>query len=160
MDLAIFETHDGGDLMLRGRDLAMYFGIENHPYLGMFGGNKAASTTNIVTDSQSFDWWGNNLVMPGDQSIQMNSLFEKALDEINLTSAGRVRLIAIIKRDLEFMSSYAKIEVEGIIPSDDRFDVTIKIMQNLSSVQIAVISYRKSADGDYFILDYNNDFNL
>lgn len=160
MDLAIFETLDGGDFQLNGNDLLMYFGIENHPYLGMFGGNKEASTSNVVVDAQSFDFWGNNLLMPADQSIQMNSLFERGLDKIELTSSGRVRLVDTIKKDLEFMSAYAKVEVVGVIPSTDRFDVEITIKQNTGSLQIVVINYRKSDDGDFFILDYNNDFNL
>lgn len=160
MDIAIFETLDGGDFLLKGNDLAMYFGIENHPYLGMFGGNKEASTRNIVVDAQSFDFWGNNLLMKSDQSIQMNSLFERALDKIELTSSGRVRLIDAIKEDLKFMSAYAKVEITGVIPSTDRFDVEIVIKQNSGSQQVVIMNYRKSADGDFFLLDFNNDFKL
>lgn len=160
MDLAIFETHEGGDFQMNGNDILMYFGIENHPYLAMFGGNKEASTSNIVVDAQSFDFWGNNLLMKSDQSIQMNSLFERGLDKIELSSSGRVRLVDTIKEDLKFMSSYAKVEVVGVIPATDRFDVEITITQDAKLQQIAVISYRKSADGDFYILDYNNDFNL
>jgi hypothetical protein len=37
-------------------------GIENMPYLGMFGGNIEESTVNKVEKLQSFDWWGNNLI--------------------------------------------------------------------------------------------------
>lgn len=160
MDLALFETLDGGDLQLVGNDIAMIFGIENHPYLGMFGGNKEASTSNVIVDAQSFDFWANNLLMKSDQSIQMNSSFERALDKIELTSSGRVRLVDTIKEDLKFMLAYAKVTVVGIIPSTDRFDVEIVITQDIGSQQIVVINYRKSADGDFFILDYNNDFNL
>lgn len=160
MDLAIFESHDGGDFLLKGNDLAMYFGFENHPYLAMFGGNKEASTSNIVVEAQSFDFWGNNLLMKSDQSIQMNSLFERALDQIELTSSGRVRLVDTIKKDLEFMSAYAKVEVVGVIPSTDRFDVQINIMYNTGDKQVSVMQYRKTADGDFFLLDFNNDFNV
>jgi hypothetical protein len=77
MDLAIIETGNGGDLQLVGNDLAMVNGIENMPYLGMFGGNIEESTVNKVEKLQSFDWWGNNLLMPGNQSIQFNSSFGK-----------------------------------------------------------------------------------
>lgn len=160
MDLAIFETGNGGDFLLKGNDLAMYFSFENHPYLAMFGGNKEASTSNISTDAQSFDFWGNNLIMKSDQSIQMNSLFERALDQIELTSSGRVRLVDTIKKDLEFMNSYAKVEVIGVIPSTDRFDVQINIMYNTGDKQVSVMQYRKTADGDFQLLDFNNDFNV
>ena len=158
MDIAVLESGDGGDFMLIGNDLKMVFGIENQPYLAMFGGNKEASTKNEVVEAQSFDWYGNNLIMRGDQSIQMNSEFEKALDNIELTSAGRVRLVDTIKRDLRFMSVYGKVEITGSIVATDRFDVEILIKQNNGQKQIVVINYRKSSDGDFFLLDFNIDF--
>lgn len=160
MDLALFETGDGGDFQQNGNDLQLYYGIENDPYMGMFGGNKEASTDNTVVDAQSFDWWGNNLLMRGNKSIQMNSEFERALDKIALNSAGRVRLVDTIKKDLDFMSSYATVIVTGVIPSTDRFDVEILIKQKNGSNQIVIINYRKTDDGDFFFLDFNNDFKV
>lgn len=158
MDLAIIETGNGGDFSMNGCNPAMVYGFENHPYLGMFGGNKAASSSNIGTDMQLFDYWGNKLLWPDNQSIQMNSEFERALDKINLTSQGRTRLIETAKKDLEFMTPFAKIEVDASITATDRLDMVIKIIQKDGSTSVQIINFRKSTDGDFFLLDFNNDF--
>lgn len=160
MDLGIIETGNGGDFQMNGAAPIMVEGIENHPYLGMFGGNKEASTSNVVVPIQSFDFWGNNLLWQDNQSIQMNSEFERALDQIALTSQGRIRLIDIAKKDLGFMTAYAKIEVDASITATDRLEMKIRIIQSDSAVTVKIINFRKSADGDFFILDFNNDFNL
>jgi hypothetical protein len=38
-DILIFETGNGGDMMLRNNDIVTVEGYENQPYLAMFGGN-------------------------------------------------------------------------------------------------------------------------
>jgi len=39
MDLEIVETLNGGDLLIKNNDLSMIEGLQNMPYIGMFGGN-------------------------------------------------------------------------------------------------------------------------
>lgn len=160
MDLGIVETGNGGDFSMIGVNPEMVDSFENHPYLGMYGGNKEASTSNIKVAVESFDFWGNNLLWRDNQSIQMNSEFERALDKINLTSAGRIRLIDLAKKDLEFMSAYAKVEVDASITATDWLEMKIKITASDSSTSVRIINFRKSVDGDFSILDFNNDFNI
>ena len=76
-DLLIRETGNGGDLVLKGNDLAMVSGAENMPYLSMFGG---------------VNWWGNDLLLGEDIDLQFNSESEAAINDISLNSAGRVAL--------------------------------------------------------------------
>ena len=62
-DLAVIENGNGGDIQVFGNDLAIVNGIENMPYLGMFGGNLEQSTVDNEVTEFSLDWWGNDLLM-------------------------------------------------------------------------------------------------
>ena len=129
MDLQIIETGNGGDLAKNGNDLALVFSFENMPYLAMFGGNKEAVTRPRLPTEQAFDWFGNSLFFINDQSIQFNSLTEKALDEIPLTSSGRILIENEIKKDLQFMQAFAEITVKTSIPATDTLLINIKIQE-------------------------------
>lgn len=160
-DLAVIEANgNGGDLQLVGNDLAIVYGLENMPYLGMFGGNLEESTINNVVRLQSFDWWGNNLLMPNNQSIQFNSIVERTLNNTALTSAGRVIIENAIKTDLAFLSSVATITVSVIIVSTDRINVSLSVLQNTNNTKVTIINFRKQENGDWYIFDFNDDFFL
>ena len=80
MDLRVIETKNGGDLVSKKRDLSVIEGFENMPYLALFGGCTEQSTPLLrVKSEQAFDWWGNNLFFPNDQSKQLNSITERIL---------------------------------------------------------------------------------
>lgn len=151
-DLAIIETGNGGDLQLVANDLAIVNGIENMPYLGMFGGNQEQSK------EQNLDWWGNNVLMPGNKSTQLNSTVERIINTTPLTSAGRLTIENAIKKDLEFLNDFATIKVTVSVVDTDRIDVNILVNQNLSNQKIITIKFKKPASGDWFILDFNDDF--
>ncbi len=159
-DLAVIETGNGGDLQLLGSDLAIVSGIENQPYLAMFGGNKE-STVNpsaiISQNEMSFDWWGNNLLMPSSQSLQFNSLCENALNTIPLTSNGRILIENAIKKDLQFLEPQATINVVVTIVATDKIDINITIKQ-AQATQVVTIKYKKALTGDFSALDFNSDF--
>ncbi len=141
-DLRLVETGNGGDLELIGRDLSMVDGFENMPYLGLFGGNVEASTNGPKKpNEQAFDWWGNSLLMQNNESIQFNSQLERALNEIELTSAGRVRLEQIIMRDIGFMKSFSELQINTSIIATDNYKIEIKIIQpdNLEDKQFVYI---------------------
>ncbi len=159
-DLAIGENDgNGGDLRLVGNDLAVVNGIENMVYLAMFGGNVAQSTTPVpVADSK--DYWGNNLLMQNDPSIQFNSETERALNNTPLTSSGRVIIENAIKKDLEFLSPQSVVTVTVTIVATDRINVNIRVVTNLTGEQIIIINFKKSSDGDWFLEDFNDDFLL
>lgn len=161
-DLAMIETGEGGDIQLLNNDLAVVNSIENMPYLAMFGGNPGFITKNIQESqaqaAQSFDYWGNNLLMPNNQSTQFNSLTEYLLNNTPLNSQGRILIQNAITNDLQFLFPSAKVTVTVSIISDDRIDVTIVINQTLSSEQVVTINFKKNSSGDFFIFDFNGDF--
>lgn len=158
MDLAIVETLNGGDLQLTKNDIAVVDDLENMPYLGMFGGNLEAVTKTRPAGSQAFDYWGNNLLMLSNDSIQFNSITEKTLNNTPLTSEGRVIIENAIKEDLKFLNPLATVEVSVTIVSTDRIDIIIKVIQNEGGIRIIKFKLRRIPDGDFFIQDYNNDF--
>lgn len=168
MDLAFLEANgNGGDLQLRGNDLFRIEGWGNMPYLGMFGGNTEAVTRDRLQGEQAFDWWGNNLLMPQDQSIQFNSLTEKKLASVSLTSSGRVQIQQTVLQDLAFMKSFAIVSCDVTIESIDRVKIVIKVKQPYDSQGRIPDAYRayifvwdgtQQLLGDFSIIDFNDDF--
>lgn len=127
-DLAIYETGSGGDLSLKGNDLAIAEGLLNMPYLGWFGGNPAASTTgNELPNEQRFDWWGNALLFPNDREVQLNSLLENALNTNAFDSNGLRIIEEAAKEDLKFLTNFADIEVEVFIATVDKIEISLKV---------------------------------
>lgn len=142
MDFKLIETGNGGDLVLLGNDIQMISGFQNMPYLAMFGGNVEANTNGSkIPDEQAFDWWGNNLLSPNNSAIQMNSNFERMMNEVALNSAGRVRLKNALQLDLSFMNDFAIVTYEVILADVDRIRIEIKIQEpnNKQSTQLVYI---------------------
>ncbi|MCE3278022.1 MAG: hypothetical protein K0S44_213 [Bacteroidetes bacterium] len=159
-DVAVIETLNGGDVQIKGSDLALVFGLENMIYLAMFGGNVEQSTEAEVP-VQSFDWWGNRLLFRDTPSAQFNSETERTLNNTPLTSAGRVTIENAIKKDLEFLEDFgATVEVKVSIVATDRINVSIRVVFEAKGEKIIIINFKKKADGDFFIADFNNDFYL
>lgn len=108
-DLLIYESGNGGELLLRGNDLAGVNGYENAGYLAQFGGA---------------EWWGNYMT---DQPY--NSQTEIALQTNALSSAGRLAIEQAIKADLEFLKdiSGTTATVQTSIAGVNRLDSLINI---------------------------------
>lgn len=157
-DVSVIETLNGGDLQQVGNDLAVVYNIENMIYLGMFGGNIEASTDNNAVKVESFDYWANSLLMFNNPSQQFNSLTERTINSVPLTSSGRVLIENAIKKDLEFFKDLGGIVTVSVeIIATDKIKVSIRVELN-SQKQVTIINFRKSLDGDFFILDFNDDF--
>ena len=115
MDLMMIETGNGGDLVLRGNDLATVTGYENIPYLACFGGN---------------DWWGNDLLLTDGASIRFSSTTEDVLKTVALNSAGRIAVENAILADLAFLKQEVpgtEITVSATVVNSDRLDIELNI---------------------------------
>ncbi len=140
MDSLILETYNGGDLNRVGNDIAIAYGFENMPYIAMFGGNPAQSTpVQRVPGEQNFDWFGN--VFESNPVLQTNSLTERTLRSVALNSAGRITIEQAVNADLEFMRSFATVNVVVSIISDDRVQIDIAIIEltNLQNTNLRFI---------------------
>ena len=125
-DLALHETGDGGDIQLQGNDLVTTGSIFNQIYMGLFGGNPAASTTGTELDTeQRFDWFANGLLFQDEPKIQQNSTLERTLNEVALNSSGRLQIEEAVKADLAFLKDVAEISVETSITDIDKIQITI-----------------------------------
>lgn len=160
LDLAIIEEGNGGDLTMGASDLLVVFSIENQCYLAWFGGNKKQTTIVGRNAAQTFDWWGNELLMRGLPGQQFNSLTEATLDKVAVTSEGRVQLESAMKKDVLFLSEDfgAEVTINVTIESDDRFRAKIKVILPSEEEKIIIVNFRKSAIGDFWVVDFNDDF--
>ncbi len=130
MDLELIETGDGGDLIKSSKDLSVIFGFENFVYLAMFGGNIEASTpTTRIASEQAFDFWANNLLMQGDDSIQFNSQTERILKSVPLTSSSRSLIQQAVEKDLAFMKDFAIVTIIVQIIATDKLLIACRILQ-------------------------------
>lgn len=141
-DLAITESFDGGELIKNGNDLSIVFGKESMPYLSMFGG--------MADKSQ---WWANNLLFKSKPNLQYNSLTEWTLNNTTLNSAGRQTIETAIKKDLQFLNPDL---VQVSIISDNEVSVLIRGFFGEATINF---SRRITSDGDFFFMDFNDDFN-
>lgn len=128
-DILLSEKFDGGDYTLTSNDLKVIEGFQNMPYLAMFGGNVEQDTTPERANEQEFDFWGNRLFYPSNQSFWVNSLTERLLKATPLTTSTRIEIEQQVKADLSCMDSFAITEVVVSLVSIDRVRIYIKITQ-------------------------------
>ena len=120
MDLKLVETFNGGDLVKKPKDLETINGFQNMIYLSLFGGNVGFSTpSNRPENQQVFDWWGNDLFYRDNPQQQYNSLTEYTLQNVALNSRGAAEIENAMKKDLQYMSSFANVSSNVVIVSDD-----------------------------------------
>lgn len=142
MDLELQESGNGGDLVKKPKDISVIYGFQNMVYLALFGGNVEASTpVTRLENEQAFDYWGNNLFFKDDPSVQFNSETERVLNQVALNSSGRITIEESVKRDLQFMTEFAKLEIIVSIISVDKVQILINVIKpnNLESVEFIYI---------------------
>lgn len=160
-DVSIIETGNGGDLQKSSNDLVVVYGIQNVPYLSICGGNKRQSTPpQRNTQEQYFDYWANSLMYEAEPDLQMNSETERTYDSVALNSEGRTFIEAALKEDLKILDDVAVVTINTYIISDDRIDAIITIVEDIETIKIIKITYQKTSDGDFFVMDFNDDFYL
>ena len=141
-DILMKEDNNGGDLVLEGNTLKLANSFQNMPYLAMFGGNPEQSTIGQKEEGeQAFDWWGNWLLMSQQPDVQFNSIFERTITQISLSSAGRLQLERSAKEDIKFMEAFALVEISVSIETVDRVKTFIELQEpdNLESTEFVYI---------------------
>jgi hypothetical protein len=121
-DLLYVEGGSGGDLVVKGNDVALTTGVENMPYLAMFAGDV---------------FWANNL-MPTDGDLQFTSLTYNALLTNPLSSQGRINIENAIKADLNYLKTTipgSTLVVSATIVSSERLDIDIQFNGTLFLLQ-------------------------
>lgn len=141
-DLLMQESNNGGDLVLKGNAMSLANSFQNMPYLAMFGGNVEQSTLGPKEPGeQAQDWWGNYLLMSQQPDVQLNSIFERTITQVSLSSAGRLQLERAVKEDIKFMEAFALVNVTASIQDVDRVKIFIELQEpdNLQSTEFVYI---------------------
>lgn len=118
IDVLIIEEGNGGDLFHQKSGVfGIVNGVENMPYLAMFGG------------SVDGNWWGNDLLFPEDIKKQIKSSTERTLQSVALNSNGRSQIEQAIRADLAFLENDygAKLTIGVSLLSDDRLSILVSI---------------------------------
>lgn len=119
-DLLIYENNgDGGDILQQGNNLAVVHGVENQPYLALFGGAPDGSA-----------WWADKVFFPGTPSRHFLSHTQKTLNTVAINSNGRIAIEEAVKKDLAYLSSMVpgtQVLVSVVIENDDRLAININL---------------------------------
>ena len=130
IDLLLYETGNGGDLVLKNTDLEQSESIYNSIYLALFGGNTEAITrADQPEGTQRYDYWANGLFWRETPEIQFNSQTERLLNESPITSASRLVIEEIVKADLAFLNEFGEVQVTTTIPGLNKLEVTVTILE-------------------------------
>jgi len=112
IDLMVYETGSGGDVLIRNNDIVVVTGFENGPYLSMYEGN---------------DSWMDDILLTGDQKHTATT--EAVIASTPLTSAGRVEIEEAMNTDLDDLAtiSSSSKSVAVSIAAKNRIDADIQI---------------------------------
>lgn len=129
-DILLYENGNGGEIAIDGYDIALNDQLLQQPYLCLFGGNiEAVTSGDEQAGTLRNDWWGNSLFFQQESARQFNSVTEKALNETPLNSAGRIKLLRAVERDLESLKQWADLTIDVIISKVNEVVISIAIKQ-------------------------------
>jgi hypothetical protein len=157
-DVRLVENGDGGDFVLIGNDTQLIDGFQNMPYIGLFGGNLQANTTGPKVSEQSFDYWGNFMFAPTNQVIWFNSDTERILNNIPLSSETRILIESQVKKDLQFIQTFATVNASVVLLGNHRIGIEIQLIEPNTN-QITEFSYIWDAMQGELISDSNGNGN-
>lgn len=128
VDFSIYESGNGGDLLIVNDDIALADSLLQLVYLCLFGGNIESSTNgNERPNELRSDWWANSLLFGVNRGKQFNSLTERTLKNTPLSSSGRVAIQSAVDQDLSELRIIADIKSEVIIKTNNRVEISIKL---------------------------------
>ena len=126
-DILIYESGDGGEMKLKNDDLETVSSITNSFYLALFS-------------SKTSDWWGNSELLFDNP---FNSLFERTLDSVSLTSSGLKQLEQAALEDLNFLKIYGEISVFASVLDLNKLSLKINFKEPSGSEKIVKFVFDK-----------------
>lgn len=128
MDVVLYNTADGGEIVCEGGDLRTDDGYETAVYNSLFGGNEDDSGDD---DGKPNQWWGN--VIETDENKLLRSRLQNLLRSIPATS-GNLRLLEDAgAQDLEWMIATeiaTSVGVSARIPALNTVQIDVKVIIN------------------------------
>jgi hypothetical protein len=140
-DLHIYESGNGGEMLLLNGDLTMAETLYQTIYIALFGGNVEQSTlgneneNDEIVSVERFDYWANALLWKDSKSKQFNSETEKTLRNVTTNSLGRLKVKSAVDNDLVFLKKIVNFESNVLILGVDKIKIQIIIneIQNQSN---------------------------
>jgi phage gp46-like protein len=126
MDISIYENGNGGEFDYQNNDVVLTEGLFNQVYLALFGGNVEQSTTQDM-ESPRLDWWGNQALLADSPKAQFNSLTERTLREVALTSSGIAQIEQAMAADLAYLG--ITFTASAFLDGADRLNLSVKLDQ-------------------------------
>lgn len=127
-DFSIYESGDGGELLIVDDDFNLTEVLFQLVYLALFGGNVESITLGNEKDGDlRNDWWANSLLFKNNAAKQMNSLTEKTLRTTALSSAGRIAIQNSVDQDLQFLRQIVDISTEVAIKDNHRVEIYVRL---------------------------------
>lgn len=130
IDFVLYETFSGGSRFFynKRKDLQTTKSLFTYVYVLIFGGNYDSSTTgNEVDRERRYDYWGNVAFHQNSPDLWLNSRFEKALDTIELSSVGRIKLEQALNDDLKRLKKYGELEASVQITGVNKITALIRL---------------------------------
>lgn len=155
VDFSIYESGDGGELLMVNNDISLADSLLQLVYLSLFGGNTEASTLgNEIENELRYDWWANSLIFGIQPDKQFNSLTERTLKITPLSSSGRLEIQRAVEQDLTFLNQVVDVKIEVSIKGSHRVEILVSLNKyqgkenvNLQylwdNVQNSIIMYKK-----------------
>jgi len=129
-DILLFESGDGGEVLVLNNDISLVETLFQQVYLRLFGGNVDSETTgNEIEGQQRTDWWANGLIFRDRKDKQFNSKTEKILDSVALNSSGRIDIIRSVESDLNGLKDIADIIVNVVILTHARIRIDVQLQK-------------------------------
>lgn len=126
-DVSLFQTNDGGNILVEEGLVAMSGGLETAAYLSLFGGNEEDDSS----ANTPFSWWGN--IDEEESARQYRSETQNLLHGLPAVSGNLRRIEDAARNDLAWMLEIpiaSSVEVEATIPALNTVQIQIDIEAN------------------------------
>lgn len=130
IDFVLYETFSGGSKFFYSKaiDLQTTKSLFTYVYTLMLGGNVNAITSgNEQPREKRYDYWGNAAFYQNSPNKWLNSTFEKAINEIEISSAGRVKLEDALNADLKRLETFGNLTATVQIIATDHIQANIEL---------------------------------
>lgn len=124
-DVLLFQTADGGDIVVEGGAVQMSGGLETAAYLSLFGGNEDDPGQFNTTET----WWGN--IDESDPAKQYRSETQNLLQALPATARNLRRVEEAAGRDLAWMTTSgaaSAVSAVASIPALNTIQLTVSIV--------------------------------
>ena len=134
-DLTLYESGNGGDLILSDNDIDQTSSLWNNIYIALFGGNSVFEDSDEASagENQRFDYWQNDIFFKNSEDQKILSETETFLSKMVITTKALSDLVSVVKSDLRYLGRLGSVSVQVTAESYSRIAIFVYIKENNSS---------------------------